>query len=360
MRILFDGFWWVRGPAANRTVMREFVFAWAEMFPEDELALVVPKKHAASATDLPPECTLLTSRLWPQAAINVLELPLLARRWGADVTLAHNFSPAAGRSVTFVHDIMFVEHPEWFSRAEKLYFSLMPRTTRFADVVATSTMTEAGRIARHCRVHRDVRAVGLGIAGALTDHPPVRPEQLKVDRFALVVGRLNVRKNLLTVAEAAAASDQVTPECPLVIVGGGSHDGVTSQLPTGLHEAISAGRIVMLGFTSDPELRWLYENAVVCLSLSLDEGFGLPPIEAAHFGAPLLVSDIPVYRETVTGAGARFVDPLAPAAVTAALDEVLSHVPDRQEWSDARWAWPSAVAGLREAAETACAGRERT
>ena len=42
MRVMFDAFWWGRGPGANRTVQREFIRTWAESFPGDELVLTNP------------------------------------------------------------------------------------------------------------------------------------------------------------------------------------------------------------------------------------------------------------------------------------------------------------------------------
>ena len=36
MRVMFDAFWWGRGPGANRTVQREFIRTWAEVFPGDD------------------------------------------------------------------------------------------------------------------------------------------------------------------------------------------------------------------------------------------------------------------------------------------------------------------------------------
>ena len=53
--------------------------------------------------------------------------------------------------------------------------------------------------------------------------------------------------------------------------------------------------------------------------MSLDEGFGIPVLEALHFGAPVVVSDIPVFRE-ILGDRATFVSPLDLGAVAAAIE----------------------------------------
>lgn len=56
-------------------------------------------------------------------------------------------------------------------------------------------------------------------------------------------------------------------------------------------------RLFWLGQISAVDLRHLYRNAHSLISASVAEGFGLPLIEAANFGLPAIVSDIPVFRE---------------------------------------------------------------
>ncbi|MEE3703896.1 hypothetical protein V2H43_10825, partial [Pasteurella multocida] len=146
MRILFDGYWWHTGPGANRTVQREMIRAWAARFPEDDLTVAL--RRGAPADDLPEGVRVARTRLWPHAASNRWELPRLAAAARADATVSHNYAPASGPSLVFVHDVMFEEHPEWFSRAERLYFRPMLPWARRATAVATSTRTEAARILR--------------------------------------------------------------------------------------------------------------------------------------------------------------------------------------------------------------------
>jgi glycosyltransferase involved in cell wall biosynthesis len=54
------------------------------------------------------------------------------------------------------------------------------------------------------------------------------------------------------------------------------------------------------------ELAWLYSKASLVIFPTMDEGFGLPVIEARYFGAPLALSDIPVLREVAGDAEACF------------------------------------------------------
>ncbi len=343
-----DGYWWQDGPLANRTVQRELILAWARCFPEDEI--VVALRRGVAADDLPGGARVARSRLWPHAASNRWELPLVARRARADLVVCHNYAPVAGRSLVFLHDVMFEEHPAWFSRAERLYFRPMLRWARSATAVATSTRTEAQRIARHAPWLPSPVVTGLGVPPSL-EGAPLRPERVPAgSEFAVIVGRLNVRKNIETAMLAAVRSERISPARPLYVVGGSAHSGVGSAIPEGARSLLDDGSIVMLGPVPDAELAWLYGNAALTIALSLDEGFGMPAVEAARFGSPLVASDIPVFQETV-GDYAAFAPPLDATAVAHAIDATWGRRPSAaaQARAASRYGWDAAARALRAA-----------
>ena len=61
-----------------------------------------------------------------------------------------------------------------------------------------------------------------------------------------------------------------------------------------------ADNIIHLGAITDTQLRYLYKNSVCFVFPSLDEGFGLPPIEALINDCKIAVSDIPIFREVLS------------------------------------------------------------
>lgn len=355
MRVLFDAYWWQRGPGANRTVQRELLLAWARAFPDDDL--IVALRRDAEPGGLPEGASVATTALWPHAVSNRWELPRIASRTGADATVCHNYTPASGRSLVFIHDVMFLEQPQWFSRAERAYFAPMLPWARRASIVAVSTRTEASRVLRHAPRLQPPIITGLGIPPGLQGEMR-RPPAVGADaEFAVTVGRLNVRKNLETVMLAAARSARITPSSPLYVVGGIEHSGRGSTVPQSVQPLLRDGSIVMLGPVADEELAWLYAHAALTISLSLDEGFGMPSVEAASFGSPLLVSDIPVFRETV-GDYAAFVAPLDEAAAAAQLDATWGRRPSdaARERTIADFTWDVAARRLRGAVRSARLG----
>lgn len=350
MRILFDGFWWVEGPVSNRQVMREFVFAWAREFPSDELVVAVPASAVAEAVgELPSTVSVVGTRLRPQGVSAIVELPLIARRVRADRIISHNFTPLFGKSAIFVHDLMFVTNPEWFTGTERAYFGLMPLTLRRARWVLTSSNAEAARISTVSR-GRSVTGIGLGLSRVLSTATPTEPAGLEgITNFVLSVGRLNARKNLGTTIEAAIASGVLSAQSPLLIVG--ERQGKSASLSDTITDAVGHGLVRFLGYLSDAELAWLYAHARVFVFLSLDEGFGMPLLEAAHFGVSVVASDIPVFHE-IAGGRAHFADPRNVESIAEQIREAYREPkPAPVSVDDLGYSWEHSVKRLREAIE---------
>ncbi len=354
MRVLFDAYWWEEGPPSGRNVVRSLLTAWAERFDEDTIVAGVPVQDLdAASRSLPSTVRPLGLRLRPHAAAASVELATIARRHHPDLTVAQNFTPVWGRSAVFLHDVLFQSNPEWFTPAERAYFAAMPWLARRAAVVLTSSQAEAERITRHNPRLRPT-PVGLGLSPALVqgpERPPVGVEDLS--GFVLSAGRLNVRKNLERTVAAAARSREVHPLRPLLVVG--ESQGRTES-STNAGSATSDGTVRMLGHLPDEELRWLYRHADLFAFLSLDEGYGLPPLEARANGCPVLASDIPVLRETL-GAEAEFVDPTDVEAIADAMDRALVRPADGSRSARVRQPsllspdWNTVVERIRAAAQ---------
>ena len=68
-------------------------------------------------------------------------------------------------------------------------------------------------------------------------------------------------------------------------------------------------KVKFLGFVPDEDVVYLYDQAKALMFASLDEGFGLPIIQAIGRGLPVLTSDISVLRELGGGERTIYVDP---------------------------------------------------
>ncbi|WIE65415.1 glycosyltransferase family 1 protein [Curtobacterium sp. MCLR17_036] len=278
--------------------------------------------------------------------INAVALPL-AHRWHGpfDATLAQNFAARVEGSGVFVHDVLFQSNPEWFTRTERIYLSAIPRSARRAAVVFTSSHSEQQRISTRNPRLRRVEATGLGLPSAILLSQGTADPDLEPGRFLLTVGRLNIRKNVGSVIESALRSARVSPAMPLVVVG--SPDGRGEGLSARARAAVADGSIRFTGAVDDARLAWLYRECRLMLFLSLDEGYGLPPMEAAASGAPVVASERPVFREVLGGA-ASYVDPLDVDSIA----EVVQAELDRPWRRDPRSApgarsWTEVAASIR-------------
>ena len=81
--------------------------------------------------------------------------------------------------------------------------------------------------------------------------------------------------------------------------------------------------VIVPGFVTDEELKWLYENAEAYVLPSLSEGFGLPGLEAMAHSCPLVSSNATCLPE-VYGAAAHYFDPSNTAEMAEKIDEVIS------------------------------------
>ena len=361
MHVVFDGYWWVDGPISNGTVQREFILTWLKDFPLDTATVVVPSHHVDRVgAQLGSRARVRGSRLRPHGASVALMLGRVAKQENAAIVICHNFTPLRGPAVTFIHDALFQTNPSWFTRAERIYFAPIPRLARRALAVATSSRHEADRIRAANPRLRGVAAVGLGISPELLSATASRPSELPdVSSFVLTVGRLNVRKNLARTIDAGLDSGSISKACPLVVVGEAS--GRTGDLDERARQAADDGAVLFLSNVTSGELAWLYGNTRVFVCLALDEGWGFPPHEAESFGALSLVSDIPVFRESLDPARTSFVDPIDTAAISAELARLVKRprtpapqVPAGQWGSDD---WSTCTARLRELCLSVVAAR---
>ena len=120
------------------------------------------------------------------------------------------------------------------------------------------------------------------------------------DEFFLAVGSLDPRKNFRALVDAyAGLPDDVRHDAPLVVVGASAASFASTDSG---HRAVDGVRF--LGRVPDVVLASLYRRASVFVSPSLDEGFGIPVVEAIRRGTPVLFGGTQPAAEALVGVGA--------------------------------------------------------
>ena len=126
-------------------------------------------------------------------------------------------------------------------------------------------------------------------------------EEFQVNKpYILCVNSLRYHKNIHTLVKAFnLINDRI--EHNLILIGNGEWDEV-DNIRTG------SDRIIFTGYISSAQRNYLYGNADLFVSPTMFEGFGMTPLEAMLFEKKVLVSDIPVMRESTLGLAEYFGD----------------------------------------------------
>jgi glycosyltransferase involved in cell wall biosynthesis len=221
-----------------------------------------------------------------------------------------------------IHDVLVLEHPEWFPRAWMSPLRLLlPRGARRAAAVVTGSRSVAEAIAERCRIPIE-RVVLTGYGVDRVHFAPPEPSRVEEVRgrlglarpYLLQLGSLEPRRGVDLAVAAVGALRQSHPHLELVLVGEARAPvSALAQPPPWLRR---------LGWVDDTDLPALYAGAAAVLAPSRGEGFDLPLAEALACGAAAVASDIPVHREHFAPAVRFFVSGDA-EALTEALRAVL-------------------------------------
>jgi len=263
--------------------------------------------------------------------------------------------------VVTVHDVSFLEHPEYFTafRALQLRWTVR-RTVRGASCVLTASEFSKRRILDAYQLSDD-RVVVLPYGVSSVFRPVVREVAQRSRRsslntvvpnvpFVLTVGDLQPRKNHLGLIRAFEDLIRTHPQLPhhLLIVG----KEETWYGPT-VHAAARrspvSDRIHFTGFVDDEELRRLYGACELFVYPSFYEGFGLPILEAMACGRAVACSNTSAMPEVADSAALLF-DPCSQRDLVFAMRDLLLNPELRQRMERlgvqraAMFSWTSSAA----------------
>jgi glycosyltransferase involved in cell wall biosynthesis len=332
MRIGIDAKWYFEGPPSGRRVVRALVDTLARMYPNTEFYFFLNKRDQRK-TFPPSGPNIYPVYVWAGNSLlsNLFVVPVWASRLKLDVVLYQNFVPPFGASkkVAYIHDVLFLSHPEFYTIYERLYFSPLRFLTLKADAVITVSEEERKRLIRYAYVRKTnlLSVVHHGVDSTFQpreSHSPelvhsIRTRYALPERFLLYVGRLNLRKNVDNLLRAIPLLKDKS--IPLVVVGSANwkesdHERTVQSL--GIEQ-----RIIFVGSVYD-NLGVLYSLATVFCFPSFAESFGLPPLEAMASGVPVVVSNTTSLPE-VCGEAGTYADPLDPASIAKAIDSILGN-----------------------------------
>lgn len=207
-------------------------------------------------------------------------------------------TPFARQVVTF-HDL-FVMTAEYSTPEFRARFAAQAQhAARTADRIIAVSQFTADQVAALLPVPRErITVIPHGIRAL----PPVEATREKI---VLHVGAIQKRKNLVRLVHAFAA----LPKDWRLVLAGSSGYG-SEQVLDAVNGSSCKDRIQMTGYVTSTELARWYARASVFAFPSLDEGFGMPVLEAMSAGVPVLAANGSAVREVAADA-ALLVDPLS-------------------------------------------------
>jgi glycosyltransferase involved in cell wall biosynthesis len=313
-----------------------------QLLPDLPWARTRPVTHP-----LEPLIPRIVNRLRPDVVFSPMQTSgSIGRRYGLVLTL---------------HDLIYYRHrtpPREFAWWVRLlwriaYLSYLPQRILLAraDEVVTVSETVAGQIARHRLTRRRVTVVPNAPDAAPVEEAAPGPRERSVVYMGAFIGY----KDVPTLVRAAA----LLPGWTLHLASRISADE-RAALERVAEEAGGAGLVFHDG-VDEAEYTALLDSATALVSASRDEGFGLPVVEAMSRGVPVVLTDIPIFREVGGDAAlyARAGDPVSFAAAIRRLGDAgewrrrsvtaLAHV--------ATYSWDTSAARLLPVLQRVAEGR---
>src|SRR5579863_6731424 len=308
------------------------------------------------------------SLIIPDRYLNILwyrwRLPVSATFFTGQIDIYHGpdfvLPPLNGhtRKIVTVHDLAFIEHPEYAVPQLAAYLKkVVPEAVAAADVVAAISHTTRQTLIDYFHTPPEkITVIPNGIRSyfrRVTD-----PLLLEATRYkfglksplVLGVGTQEPRKNHLGIIKAfqKATNTGSKQHRPATLALAGGSGWLYEETRQAVAELKLDKKVRFLGHVSDLDLMLLYSLADVFVFPSFYEGFGVPPLEAMACGAPVIPSNTSSLPEVV-GDAALLVDPHDINEIARAITRVLEHPPLQEELRQkgykqaARYTWQNSA-----------------
>ena len=288
--------------------------------------------------------------------------------------------PSAHRAqiVLTVFDLIALKRPDWFVKTGQFnevgaYLRRLLTSVRAHHQLTVNTewvKHDVLTLFPHVSAEQ-VSVVPLGVSSRF--HPREKDEidrvrdtyGIKPDhRYVLCVNTLEPRKNMGAAVRAFGEVIRSRRAEDVILVLAGAKGWLWDDLQKLVGVPVRDGTVVVTGYVDDADLPSLYAGASLFCYPSLDEGFGLPVLEAMRSGVPVITSDRGALRE-VTGEAGLLVDPTDASGLAAAMWDLLNddaRAADLTRKGRARaeqFTWQRSAAALRDVYRKAVLNQHR-
>lgn len=251
---------------------------------------------------------------------------------GVDVFLIPNFLflnlSKNVRKILIVHDLSFELYPEFFTIKKRLWHKLIgpKQMCEQADTIIAISENTKNDIVKIYGINPDkIKVIYQGIASNFfeqindTEKVRVKKKYNLPDNYIFYLGNLEPRKNVETLLKAF----ELVEDKNIHLVLAGSKAWKYKNIDNLYNNSSAKDRIKFLGYVDSRDKPVLYNLAKAFVYPSIYEGFGLPPLEAAASGTPVISSFNSSLVEAVGDSGL-LIDPNNYNELAKVIDKLLS------------------------------------
>jgi glycosyltransferase involved in cell wall biosynthesis len=232
--------------------------------------------------------------------------------------------------VVSVHDVSYLEHPQYFTRlrSRQLRFTVKRTVEAAARILTPSEFSRRAILRNYKLDERKVVVVPNAVSSYFRPVERQSAAALVEEKFGisgpfvLTVGDLQPRKNHLGLLHAFEETLRQHPHLPHRLVFVGKETWYSKELHRAVMRSNVAGRVDFTGFVEDPDLLQFYGACDLFVFPSFYEGFGLPILEAMACGRAVACSSATAMPEVANAAGILF-DPYSVPEMARAIGDVL-------------------------------------
>ena len=270
------------------------------------------------------------------------------------------------KTIAVLHDAFFWESPEHYNTIWlKLFHCIGVPAAKKADLIIVPTQYAQKRIldfenfdASKIVVVKEAAKILPLVLNPEPQLATIAPSLIGQQYF-LHVGVLEKRKNITTLLEAFAQVVKTNPHFKLVLVGNTPVKNKLNDAPNinSVMDRLQLNHsVVQLGYLDAENLASIYQSAFAYVFPSLNEGFGLPVLEAFNAGLPIICANNSALPEVAADAALYF-DPKDANALSVQMQELISNTTLRQQLIQkgktrlAEFSWSKAAKEIQAAME---------
>ncbi|MGV8877878.1 MAG: glycosyltransferase family 4 protein [Sphingobacteriaceae bacterium] len=189
-----------------------------------------------------------------------------------------------GKKILTIHDLNQIHEPKYNQRTIQRYLEKLELTISACDKIVAISNFVAGNIIEYFPSVSDKVSVIQNGAKKLNVKQGIEPTFIPDKPFLFTIGIVSEKKNFHVLPPLLQNTDA------LLVISGINNSEYQNKI---LEEADKYGvrdRVIITGPISETDKAWYYKNCLAFVFPSIAEGFGLPVIEAMHFGKPVFLS----------------------------------------------------------------------